>query len=199
MRIDKDETLMIGTDKKINEYIDNLKLWNSKVNLVSRDDIDDIYTRHILDCMQTSKYLNKGDNIIDVGSGAGLPGVILSIMGYEHVTLCEKNYKKCIFLYDIKDKLGLKYNVYNGDVYKYTISKESRETSVLVSRAFASLSTLLDIMIQLEVDRGVLHKGESYNVETKIAQKEYHFNYEVHKSETDAKGVILAINSVRRK
>ena len=201
MKVEREafERFMNSLDRRIYGYIENLKLWNGTVNLVSRDTIDDVYNRHILDCMQLAKYLNKDDNIIDVGSGAGLPGVILSIMGYEHVTLCEIDFKKCIFLYDIKDKLGLKYNVYNGDVYKYCMPREDRDRSVLVARAFASLRTLLDVMIKLEVVRGIIHKGARYKDEIELANHEYQYTHIAHKSETNETGVILEIESVRRK
>ena len=190
---------MERNDQKICAYIECLKLWNAKLNLVSRETLDDVYNRHILDCMQISRYLNKDDFIIDVGSGAGLPGVILSIIGYPHVLLCEKNLKKCIFLHDIKVQLGLDYDIYNGDIYDYSINSEDSCRVVLVARAFASLIRLIDVMTHLKVDRGVFHKGEHYRGEIAEAQKSYDFKYAVKQSETNEQSVILIINSVRRK
>ena len=186
-------------DQKICAYIEYLKLWNAKLNLVSRETLDDVYNRHILDCMQISRYLKKDYCIIDVGSGAGLPGVILSILGYHHVLLCEQNFKKCVFLHDMKVQLGLDYDIYNGDIYDYYIISEESCRVVLVARAFASLSRLIDVMTQLKVERGVFHKGEHYRSEIAEAQKLYDFKYEVKHSETNEQSVILIINLVRRK
>lgn len=182
----------------ITAYIENLIFWNRHINLVQHDTLQDVYERHVRDCQQICKFLNLEDTIIDIGSGAGLPGVILSIMGYEDVTLCEKNYKKCIFLHELKSKLKLNYKVYNGDVFTYHISDDKVNSAVLVSRAFGSLERLLSVMEKLHVSRGTFHKGRTYRNELAKAMEVYQFDYSTEPSETDPESVIINIAKVRK-
>lgn len=186
-------------EELIQKYIENLIRWNKYINLVQEDTLSNVHDRHIRDCKQISKFLNRDDHIIDVGSGAGLPGIILSILGYKNITLCEKNYKKCIFLYDTKSKLGLNFQVYNGDIFEYKIPETNLKNSVLISRAFGSLGKLLRIMERLNVSRGTFHKGKTYQNELDATSEVYQFRYEAAQSETEPESVILNITEVRRK
>ena len=72
---------------------------NNKMNLIGKSTIDDFDQRHILDCLQIINYMpNKDKQVMDIGTGAGLPGVLLSIMGYQNLYLVEKSPKKSAFL-----------------------------------------------------------------------------------------------------
>ena len=186
-------------NKLITNYIEMLNKWSSTINLVQPETLNNVYNRHIEDCIQIEYLLNKSSYILDVGSGAGLPGVILSIIGFENVILCEKNYKKCVFLHDVKANLRLSYQIYNGDIFKYQIPNNLLNKTVLVSRAFGALSTLLDVMSKLNIPRGVFHKGESYLKEIEAAKQKYNFNYETIPSKTNENSVILNVTNVRRK
>lgn len=186
-------------EELIQKYIENLISWNKHINLVQEDTLSNVYDRHIKDCKQISKFLNKDDHIIDVGSGAGLPGIILSILGYKNVTLCEKNYKKCIFLHDTKSKLELNFQVYNGDIFEYKVPEINLANSVLVSRAFGALEKLLRVMEKLNVSRGTFHKGKTHQSELDAASDAYQFRYEAVQSEAEPESVILNITEVRRK
>ena len=186
-------------DELIRQYVEHLIKWNKYINLVQYDTLNDVYERHIADCMQINKFLTKDDYIIDVGSGAGLPGIILSILGYKNVTLCEKNYKKCIFLHDMKATLKLGYTIFNGDIFEYQIPEQKLRNAVLVSRAFGSLEKLLGIMEHLNVSRGTFHKGRTYKNEIAEASQKYEFECKVAPSKTASDGVILNVSEVRRK
>ncbi len=186
-------------EELIRLYIEHLIKWNQYINLVQYNSLNDVYERHITDCMQINKFLTKDDYIIDVGSGAGLPGVILSMSGYKNVILCEKNYKKCIFLHDIKSKLKLDYAIFNGDIFEYQVPEQKLKSAVLVSRAFSSLEKLLSVMERLKVSRGTFHKGRTYKNEIEEASQVYHFEFEIEPSQTAPDSVILNISEVRRK
>lgn len=183
----------------IQQYIEHLVQWNKYINLVQNGTLKDVYERHIADCMQINKFLTKEDYIIDVGSGAGLPGVILSISGHGNIILCEKNYKKCIFLHDLKSKLKLDYTVFNGDIFEYQVPEPKLKNAVLVSRAFGSLEKLLSVMEHLSVSRGIFHKGKTYKNEIEETNRLYQFGCEVAPSEVVSDSVILNITEVRRK
>ena len=181
------------------QYIVNLTKWNKKINLVQNDSLHNVFERHVKDSLQTQELLGKDDYIIDIGSGAGFPGIVLSICGFSKVTLCEKNFKKCVFLREVKNKLNLDFNVYNGDIYKLNVPRETLSKTVAVSRAFGSLLKLLEIMEKLGIERGVFHKGENFYSEIEEANSEFKFDYKQIQSVTNEKSVILSIDKIRRK
>ena len=81
------------------KYIEHLILWNSKINLVGKSTLVNPLRSHILDCLQISNNLNnKKLSIVDLGTGVGLPGLVLSIIGFKNVTLVDSNLKKISFL-----------------------------------------------------------------------------------------------------
>lgn len=184
---------------KITRYVEILSIWNKKMNLVQENTLGDVFFRHVLDCAQVTKFLDRSDYIIDVGSGAGLPGIILSILGFQNVTLCEKNFKKCIFLEDVKGRLGLDCKIYNGDVFEVQIPSDIVSRGVLVSRAFGSLLDLLSVMEKLNVSRGTFHKGRNYRNEISEACFVFDFVFDVNPSVVAADSVILCVRDVRRK
>lgn len=165
---------------KVQQYISLLKVWNKKINLVQHNTLKDIINRHINDSLQIKDMLNENDTILDIGSGAGLPGVILSIYGFQKVILCENNFKKVVFLREVKRQLGLNYNIFADDIYKFDTSKYTEITAV--SRAFASLLKLLEIMHVLNIPKGVFHKGVRYKNEILVAKQYYEFDCNVIQS-----------------
>ena len=90
---------------------------NNKMNLIGKSTIDDFDQRHILDCLQIINHMpNKDKQVMDIGTGAGLPGVLLSIMGYQNLHLVEKSPKKSAFLESCKGYLGLNYKIYTKPI-----------------------------------------------------------------------------------
>ena len=86
---------------------------NNKMNLIGKSTVNDFDQRHILDCLQIINHMpNKDKQVMDIGTGAGLPGVLLSIMGYQNLHLVEKSPKKSVFLESCKGHLGLNYKIY---------------------------------------------------------------------------------------
>src|SRR5438477_2029453 len=97
-------------DKKIYEYVSRetvlkyelylreLMQWNKALSLVQTSTIPEFWTRHILDSLQIMNLICVDSYVIDIGSGAGFPGLALAIAGITNITLCESNKKKCLFL-----------------------------------------------------------------------------------------------------
>ena len=187
----------MNTDKLINQFISLLKFWNKKVNLVHVDTVKTLQQRHIEDCAQLRSYIDPTHTILDIGSGAGFPGVILAIYGFKNIILCEKDFRKSVFLKDVKRQLKLDYTVFNGDVYQFDTSKVNTPITA-VSRAYGSLSELLDVMETLKISTGVFNKGSSYQVEINEAKQKFNFHYTTFRSTTDINGVILKILNVTR-
>ena len=185
------------TDKLINQFISLLKFWNKKVNLVQVDTLRNLQQRHIDDCAQLRNYIDPTHTILDIGSGAGFPGVVLSIYGFRNVILCEKDFRKSVFLKDVKRQLNLDYTIFNGDIYQFDTSTIKNPITA-VSRAYGSLSELLDIMDNLNISTGVFNKGANYQVELNEAKQKFNFHCSTFRSITDINGVILKIINVNR-
>lgn len=177
----------------IEAYCDLLKKWNKSVNLIQQNTAYNIISRHIIDSEQIGILLNKTDEIIDIGSGAGFPGIILAINGFQHITLCEKNIKKITFLRAVKQTLGLNFDICD-DIYEFYSNNHTA-----VSRAFAALNKLCDIMIKSNIKTGLFHKGATHLNEIKEAEKEYSFDYKIIPSITNKKSAIIKVSNIRRK
>jgi 16S rRNA (guanine(527)-N(7))-methyltransferase RsmG len=195
----------LGCDDLLKAYVDLLVLRNAKMNLIQSDSVPLIMNRHIKDCEQICSYINKGDVVVDVGSGAGLPGVVMAICGFSNIVLCEKSRKKSVFLHEVRSKLGLSFEIYNGDIYnlqnsEFAISNyEPKKGRIMVSRAFGSISKLLDVMCKTSLEKGVFHKGKQYLKEIEVARKNFAFDYIAIPSITCDDGFIVTLFNCRRK
>ena len=118
-------------------YLKLLQKWNSAYNLVADSDDDVILTRHILDSLSISRFV-KGKTVLDVGTGAGLPGVPLAILHPDtHFTLLDSNGKKTRFLFQVKLDLSLSnITVENCRVEHY---QSNQQIDIVTCRAFSSL------------------------------------------------------------
>lgn len=104
---------------KFDQYELMLRDWSGRINLVAPSTLDDIKTRHFADSAQLADVLPHDATVIDLGSGAGFPGVVLAIMGWNVVAI-ESIGKKVAFLSAVKDKLGLdNLTIYHGRVENY--------------------------------------------------------------------------------
>src|SRR6202046_1394945 len=86
---------------RLQDYVNLLKKWQAKINLISNSTILDVWKRHIIDSGQLMKYLSESENVIDLGSGAGFPGMVLAILGIKNMTLVESDSRKVAFLKEV--------------------------------------------------------------------------------------------------
>jgi 16S rRNA (guanine(527)-N(7))-methyltransferase RsmG len=203
----------VNSRELLNDYVRLLTTWNKKINLVQRADVPIVMERHIRDCEQICQYINKEDIVIDVGSGAGLPGVVLSIQKFRHVILCEKSHKKSVFLREVRSKLGLNFMIYNGDVYDFSLRKfiahgktisnvelcNASKKCTLVSRAFGSIAKLSDVMCKIGVENGIFHKGRRCMEEISLAKNFFEFDYDIKPSATSRDGAVVHLSCCRRR
>ena len=132
-------------------YKEMLVEWNEKINLTAITDDEEIIAKHIIDSLEVVKYIKEGQKIIDVGTGAGLPGVIIAIYfeGKVDITLFDALNKRIIFLQEVIDKLGIKNTkAVHGraeEAARITGLRESYD--VVVSRAVARLNILIEMTI----------------------------------------------------
>ena len=180
---------------KISIFHDELLNFNKKYNLISKSTEDHIWSRHILDSAQIIKYIDFKDNnaVSDMGSGAGFPGIILSIYNKNpkfHVKLYEKSNIKCDFLENIKNKLDLDFDVYG----RY--QDEEINSEYVVSRAFKQLGEILRISREIiKVNHKlIVLKGKNAENEINKLQQPLEFMYKLEKSITDDKSRILIVD-----
>lgn len=178
------------TLSRLRSYIELLQLWGAKVNLVSKKDLNQLWLRHILDCLQLTKYIGPDDKVIDLGSGAGLPGLILSYAGIKDVTLVEADSKKCAFLHDAARLSNWRCKVINKRIEEV----EGLSCDVVVSRAMANVGEMLKYTDNIVVNKMILlQKGKNYRREIADAKRDSLFSYEVHDSISSLEGKIVKI------
>ena len=97
----------VQIQEKFDLYSQILRTWQSKMNLVAPSTLNDVQRRHIDDSAQLADYLPKNVTVLDMGSGAGFPSVVLAILGWQVIAI-ESIRKKTIFLEEVKSKLNLK-------------------------------------------------------------------------------------------
>ncbi len=186
------------TNKKIIEYIKILEKWNNSINLISKNSQVNIWERHVLDSAQIWPLLGETrfKKWVDLGSGAGFPGIVLSILAkdtfpFSKFILIEKDKKKSEFLNIISKKLDLNFVVYSDRIENLNCLK----ADVISARALSSLRNLLFYSKKHRIKKGVSFflKGENIFQEIKDVKKSEDFSYTLHPSVTNPKSYIIAI------
>lgn len=182
-------------DRKIREYVDLLLKWNEKINLIGKSTIEDIYNRHILDSKQLLKFFTEKELessvFADFGTGAGIPGIILSIYGVKNIYLIEKSFRKSQFLNEAKKISDNKITVINKNIFDIKDIK----FDIIVSRALAPLNELLKMVKPFckKNTKCVFLKGKKILEEIEKAKKEFNFDYKLFDSETSSKGKVIIV------
>ena len=154
-------------EAKLNSYLDLLVKWNRKINLTSEKISSEILHRHIFDSLQYARVISSNEDIMDIGSGAGFPGIPLKIV-YPHIilTLVESQRKRCSFLEAVVSNLEL------PDTR--VINERSENISpvpnvgVVIFRAVSDIKSCLDLAVRFLKKKGkvVLKKGPNENIAT---------------------------------
>jgi len=188
------------TIEKLNKYKDFLLTSNKSINLIGKTTENNIFTRHFADSAQIYDLIEDKSEIIDLGSGAGFPGVLLKILMDDkkisgNITLIDKSAKKCKFLEDLSDKLGLTLKIINLKIENYNFNK----ISTVVSRAFKKTVDTIDIIFRNndKIRNIILMKGKTYQQELEDAKKKYTFDLEKFRSFTSDESYILKIYNIK--
>lgn len=181
---------------KFDTYASMLREWSGRMNLVAPSTLNDIETRHFADSAQLADVLPRDVNIIDLGSGAGFPGIVLAILGW-HVTCIESIGKKVSFLTAVKEELGLdNLTIYHGRVEDFVRQMPAKSSDyVFTARAFAPLIKILDYVSKLNC-RLFLLKGREIESEIATAKTKHKFEYKLIPSRT-GDGFIIIIQKGR--
>ena len=188
------------TIDKLNIYKDFLILSNKKLNLIGKTTENNIYYRHFLDSAQIYNIINKKLDIVDLGSGAGFPGLIIKLLMEDEkidgkVILIEKSNKKSKFLLNVSNLINLKIKIFSKKLEDYNFNNQNS----VVSRAFKSTLDTLNLLFKniSKIEEIVLLKGKTYQQEIDDAKKKYTFNIEKFKSITSDESYILKITDVK--
>jgi len=182
---------------RLRRYAELLRRWNRRINLVGQGTLPDLWRRHMLDSAQLFPLLaDPAGPLVDLGSGAGFPGLVLAAMGAGSVHLIEADKRKCAFLGEAARALGVTVTVHAARIESVTPFR----AATIVSRALAPLPELLDMGEKFCGKHSILLflKGRSVEEELTRAQKEWNMRVDQIPSRTDPQGVILRLEAISR-
>ena len=191
------------TLKRLDEYSKDIILKNKEINLISKSTESSIKSRHIADSMQTIDFINKKDitTCTDLGSGAGLPGIVLGIIMSSKkptfkVIFYEKSYHKSNFLREMSKKFNLDAEIYQKNIF----NEKNLITDVIISRAFKPLPVIFQIAKTnfKNFKYIILFLGKSGKKILKDAMKNWKFDYEERKSLTNEESIIVKISNLKK-
>ena len=182
------------------EYVVLLSKWNKKINLVSKNTLVDIWERHFLDSGQIIKHVEaSGKRWVDVGSGAGFPGLVVALLLRDRkidcdLVLVEKNPKKGFFLKEVIRKLNLSVEVVNDNID----TLEPLNADILTARAFSELNNLIEIAFRHRKKEGIclFLKGENYRIELDKTLNYWFFDYDIIDSLSSSSGKIIRVKKI---
>ena len=176
--------------------------WQKSINLISKNTIENTWERHFLDSAQLYKFVRDIEgNIIDFGSGAGFPGMVLAIMGKKNIHLVESDYKKCVFLKEIAMLTETDITIHNCRIEELNFIN----VDLVTCRALASLKNLIHYVevfinkslgVRQQYPKLLFLKGKSYFSEIIELSKIKKISFEEYPSITNKDGRILYISKV---
>ena len=206
LKINKTKILNVSREtlNELEAYTNSIIFRNKSLNLIGKNTEKSIKQRHIIDSAQTIDFIDKNDIKLctDLGSGAGLPGIVLGILMKSKnplfkVIFYEKSYHKSNFIKEMSKKFNL-----NSEIHKKNIFDEKNlKTDVIISRAFKPLPIIFQIA-QTNFENFkyiILFLGKSGKKIINDALKIWKFDYEEKKSLTNHESMIVKISNLRKK
>ena len=189
---------------ELNKYSLSIIKKNKEINLISSSTEKSIKTRHITDSAQIIDFIDKNDVKVctDLGSGAGLPGIVLAILMKPKkpqfkVIFYEKSYHKSNFLKEISRKFKLNTEINQKNIF----DQKNLQTDIIISRAFKPLPVIFEIALKnfKKFKYIVLFLGKSGKEILKEASKKWKFDYEKKKSLTSDESLVVKISNLQKK
>jgi 16S rRNA (guanine527-N7)-methyltransferase len=183
---------------RLEAYAALLKEWSRRINLVAASTLDDVWRRHFLDSAQLFPLMPAGGHsLIDLGSGAGFPGLVLAIMGVAGVELIESDARKCAFLREAARVAAAPVTIRNARIE----SLPPRIVDVVTARGCAPLDRLIPLAERFIGPETLclFPKGEQAAQELAAARHVWDFDVATHDSSTDPRGIILCLRHVIRR
>ena len=195
----RDTNVSRETLSRLESYIELLRKWQKRINLIARGSVDDIWRRHMLDSAQLARLLPDGaGTVTDLGSGAGFPGLVIAIMADVRAHLIEANTRKTAFLREVARLTGATVEIHNARIE----ALDPWPTDVVTARALAPLHELLALAEPfLTVQNGapvcLFLKGARVEEELTQAGKQWSMDIERFTS-ASGDGTILQVRRVTR-
>lgn len=181
---------------RLRAYEELLRRWQQRINLVSKDSLGDAWRRHFLDSLQLMRWVDPAKRTLDMGTGAGFPGMVLSIACNAPVVLAESDARKCAFLREVRRVTDAPAEVLEGRV------EDIAETgfSLIFARALAPVAKLLEYAAPLLAPDGacVFLKGARAADELDDAYAQWRMQVHQFPSAADPRGVVLQIRNPER-
>lgn len=187
------------TMDRLAAYLALLEKWNRAINLVSKATLADPWRRHFLDSAQLLPHLPGSPvTVLDLGSGAGFPGLVLAILGGERLAahLVESDARKAAFLREAARVTGTAATIHNRRIEELG----PFAVDVVTARALAPIAAILDLAAPFVAEQTqlLLLKGGQTHKELTEAQKNWTINANLHPSRSDPSGFIVQIREARR-
>lgn len=181
---------------KIETYVKLLLTWQQRINLIGPATVSTVWERHVCDALQLVPLLPPGtQNIAELGSGAGIPGLLLAMATGLEAHLYESNGKKAAFLREAARQTGTRAVIHNIRLETLKSQKDLPAVQCVVARALAPLPLLLEYAEPFlsKGAVGLFHKGQDVDAELTEATKCWKIGVCKHASQCDSRGVILEI------
>lgn len=185
------------TMSRLDGFADLLRAENERQNLVSRGTLDQLWLRHIADSAQLLRFAPAGGSWVDLGTGAGFPGLIAAILHDGPVTLVEERRLRADFLRHAAEGLDVRVEILHARAQRVP----SRPFDVISARAFAPLEKLLSLGTAFSTQKSLWLLPKGRNAETELAALDpsWQGDFRLEPSVTDAEAQIIVAENVRRK
>ncbi|MDY8109022.1 16S rRNA (guanine(527)-N(7))-methyltransferase RsmG [Fulvimarina sp. 2208YS6-2-32] len=184
----------------LDRYVTLLTEWQTRMNLVATSTLGAVWQRHIADSMHLIALVPRFETAADLGSGGGLPGIVMAIVRpASRVHLIESVGKKATFLRAVADDLGLNTHVHARRIE--TCGQALAQSDIITARALASLDTLCGLVApHLKPGaRCFFSKGANHDAEMETARAHWSFEVKQHASPLSEGSVILEIAGIKRR
>ncbi|MEK9922074.1 MAG: 16S rRNA (guanine(527)-N(7))-methyltransferase RsmG [Rhodospirillales bacterium] len=188
--------------ERLVRYVSVLDRWRQRINLIGPANLNDIWTRHVLDSAQVFPLLGESPGssaLVDFGSGAGFPGLVLSCISGLPITLVDSDQRKAVFLREAARHAGVDVRVIPERFDKALKNEAFGKFQFVTGRAVAPLARLLPFIYGSLEPAGfaLMHKGARVEKELTEAMKSWTMKYEMIPSITSDDGIILKIWCLR--
>lgn len=192
------ESVSRETLDRLDAYVDLIKVWSPRINLISPGTVERIWDRHIVDSAQLSMLAPEDVRLWgDLGSGGGFPGIVIAILRPQsQITLIESDQRKATFLRTCLRQLDIEGTVLTDRIEQ----SDALGANVISARALAPLPKLLGYVARHIAPGGlaILPKGQSSEQEVAEARKTWSFDVAAHPSMTDPAARVLMIERIKR-
>lgn len=194
---------------RLRTYEERLRTWQRTMNLVAASTLDGVWHRHFADSAQLVVLAPAAIRWVDLGSGAGFPGLVIAVLlaerGEARVSLVESDQRKCAFLAEVVRAMGFPHRI-AVDIVPQRIEQSATrarvgEADAITARALAPMERLLALAAPLfgKATVGLFLKGRTVEVELAAAERRWRFDGEVRASRTEADGRVVIVRSLAHK